>query len=182
MVSEHGGRIIDTAGDGILVSSRASRRSAPWAFKRIWLTLGLVRRRSPRSFKRATGMRCQQSSRSGRAANLSNGDSYRLNAVGDLGTNGHQRSLANCRRFAHTQKPKAKRSTVMIKASHIKERMEVKGSDGKHVGTVLGVEERRVRLASGGMDHYIDIAMVDVIKDGRLFLTKTAQETVRMWH
>ena len=54
----------------------------------------------------------------------------------------------------------------MIKASHIKERMEVKGSDGKHVGTVLGVEERRVRLASGGMDHYIDIAMVDVITPG----------------
>jgi len=70
----------------------------------------------------------------------------------------------------------------MIKASHIKENMEVKGSDGKHVGTVLGVEERRVKLASGGMDHYIEMAMVDAIKDGALFLTKTAQETVRTWH
>jgi len=70
----------------------------------------------------------------------------------------------------------------MIKASHIKENMEVKGSDGKHVGTVLGVEERRVKLASGGMDHYIEMAMVDAIKDGTLFLTKTAQETVRTWH
>jgi hypothetical protein len=60
----------------------------------------------------------------------------------------------------------------MIKASHIKEHMEVKGSDGKHVGTVLGVEESRVKLASGGMDHYIDITMVDAIKDGSLFLTR----------
>ena len=52
----------------------------------------------------------------------------------------------------------------MIKASHIREHMEVKGSDGKHIGTVLGVEERRVKLASGGLDHYIDIAIVDAIK------------------
>ena len=70
----------------------------------------------------------------------------------------------------------------MIKASHIKEHMEVKGSDGKHVGTVLGVEERRVKLASGGMDHYIEMVMVDAIKDGTLFLTKTAQEAVSTWH
>ena len=30
----------------------------------------------------------------------------------------------------------------MINASQIKEHMEVKGSDGKHVGTVLGAGER----------------------------------------
>ena len=41
----------------------------------------------------------------------------------------------------------------MINASQIKEHMTVKGSDGKHVGTVLGVENGRLRLASGGMDH-----------------------------
>ena len=70
----------------------------------------------------------------------------------------------------------------MIKASHIKEHMEVKGSDGKHVGTVLGVEEGRIKVASGGIDHFLDIAMVDAIKDGSLCLTKTAQETVRTWH
>ena len=31
----------------------------------------------------------------------------------------------------------------MINASQIKENMEVKSSDGKHVGTVLGVEDGR---------------------------------------
>jgi hypothetical protein len=46
----------------------------------------------------------------------------------------------------------------MINASQIKEHMEVKGSDGKHVGTVLGAENERDKIASGGMDHYIDIA------------------------
>ena len=70
----------------------------------------------------------------------------------------------------------------MINASQIKEHMEVRGSGGKHVGTVLGVESRRVKLASGGMDHYIDIAMVDAIKGDALCLTKTAEETVRTWH
>ena len=49
----------------------------------------------------------------------------------------------------------------MINASQIKEHMEVKGSDGKHVGTVLGVEGGQVKIASGGMDHYIDIETVE---------------------
>ena len=46
----------------------------------------------------------------------------------------------------------------------------------------LGVENRRVKLASGGMDHYLDIAMVHAIKDNAVCLTKTAEETVRTWH
>ena len=54
--------------------------------------------------------------------------------------------------------------TAMINASQIKEQMEVKGSDGKHVGTVLGVENGHLKLASGGMDHAIDIALVDAIR------------------
>ena len=70
----------------------------------------------------------------------------------------------------------------MINASQIKEHMEVKGSDGKHVGTVLGVENRRLRLASGGMDHEIDIAMVDAIENDAVRLRETAKETVRAWH
>ena len=45
----------------------------------------------------------------------------------------------------------------MINASQIKEHMEVKGSDGKHVGTVLGVEDGKLKIASGGIDHYVDI-------------------------
>ena len=70
----------------------------------------------------------------------------------------------------------------MSNASQIKEHMDVRGSDGKHVGTVLGVENGRVKIASGGMDHLIDIAMVDAVKDGAVCLTKTAEETVRTWH
>jgi hypothetical protein len=67
-------------------------------------------------------------------------------------------------------------------ASQIKEHMEVKGSDGKHIGTVLGVENERVKIASGGMDHYIDIATVDAIEGDRVTLSSTAEEAVRTWH
>ena len=72
--------------------------------------------------------------------------------------------------------------TAMIRASQIKEHMDVKGSDGKHVGTVLGVENGRLKLASGGMDHVMDIAMVDAIENDAVRLRKTAEETVRTWH
>ena len=70
----------------------------------------------------------------------------------------------------------------MINASQIKENMEVKSSDGKHVGTVLGIENDRLKLASGGMDHDIDIALVDAIENDAVLLRKTAEETVRTWH
>jgi hypothetical protein len=70
----------------------------------------------------------------------------------------------------------------MINASQIKEHMEVKGSDGKHIGTVLGVENGRLKLASGGMDHEIDIAMVDAIENDAVRLRETAEATVRTWH
>jgi len=60
--------------------------------------------------------------------------------------------------------------------------MEVKGSDGKHVGTVLGVEGGQMKVASGGMDHYIDIDAVDAVQGDRVTLSKTAEETVRTWH
>lgn len=70
----------------------------------------------------------------------------------------------------------------MINVSQIKEHMEVKGSDGKHVGTVLGVEGKQVKIASGGMDHYIDLAAVDAVQGEKLTLSKTVEETVRTWH
>ena len=71
---------------------------------------------------------------------------------------------------------------AMINASRIKEHMEVKDSDGKHVGTVLGVESGQVKIASGGMEHLIDIATVDAIEDDGIALSTTAEETVRTWH
>ena len=70
----------------------------------------------------------------------------------------------------------------MIKASQIKEHMEVKGSDGKHVGTVLGVEDGQVKIASGGIDHSIDIGAVDAVEGEKITLSSTAEETVRSWH
>ncbi len=74
------------------------------------------------------------------------------------------------------------RSITMIDASQVKENMEVKGSDGKHVGTVDHVEGNRVRLASGGMLHDIDLALVDKIRDGAVCLTQSAEEVTRAWH
>jgi len=71
---------------------------------------------------------------------------------------------------------------AMIDVSKIKEQMEVKGSDGKHVGMVFAVENGRIKLASGGMEHVIDIGAVETITDGVVVLRKTAEETVRPWH
>jgi hypothetical protein len=70
----------------------------------------------------------------------------------------------------------------MINASQIKEHMDVKGSDGKHVGTVLSIENDRLTLVSCGMDHDIDLAMVDAIENDSVRLLKTAKETVQIWH
>jgi hypothetical protein len=70
---------------------------------------------------------------------------------------------------------------AMINASQIKEHMEVKGSDGKHVGTVL-IEKGRLKLASGGMDHAIDLAMVEAVEGNSVRLRVPAEETVRTWH
>ena len=70
----------------------------------------------------------------------------------------------------------------MPNPSQIKERMEVKGSDGKHVGTVLGIERGRLKLASGGMEHDIDIGMVDAVENDAVRLRSTAEQAVRTWH
>ena len=70
----------------------------------------------------------------------------------------------------------------MVNAAQIKHEMEVRGSDGKHVGTVDGIEGRRVRLASGGMYHYIELDAVESVEDDTVHLNKTAEETTRAWH
>jgi len=70
----------------------------------------------------------------------------------------------------------------MVNSSQIKEHMAVKGSDGKHVGTVIGAEGDRVKLISGGMDHDIDLAMIDSVENDTVRLRKTAEETVKAWH
>jgi hypothetical protein len=70
----------------------------------------------------------------------------------------------------------------MIDAAKIEANMEVKGSDGKHVGTVLGVDKGRVMVASGGIDHVIDVALVDAVQNRIVRLRTTAAEAVRAWH
>jgi hypothetical protein len=70
----------------------------------------------------------------------------------------------------------------MVEASKIREKMEVKGSDGKHLGTVDCTEGRRVKLASCGTYHYIDVETVDSIKDDTIWLIETADEAMRTWH
>lgn len=70
----------------------------------------------------------------------------------------------------------------MVDAAKIEANMEVKGSDGKHVGTVLGVDKGRVMVASGGMDHEIDVALVDAVQNRIVRLRTTAAEAVRAWH
>jgi hypothetical protein len=70
----------------------------------------------------------------------------------------------------------------MVNATQIKEQMEVKGSDGKHVGTVDGMEGDRVRLASGGMLHTIDLDAVEDVNEGVVRLKQTAREATKPWH
>jgi hypothetical protein len=74
----------------------------------------------------------------------------------------------------------------MVNAAQIQERMEVKGADGKHVGTVDRIEGNRIKLtksdkAAGGQHHYIDLGMVGEIKDGEVCLNKNADEAMRAW-
>ncbi|MBX9587947.1 MAG: DUF2171 domain-containing protein [Hyphomonadaceae bacterium] len=70
----------------------------------------------------------------------------------------------------------------MVDLSQIKGQMEVRGSDGKHVGTVDGMDGQRVRLASGGMYHHIDADMVESVEKGVVRLKLTAEKATQAWH
>jgi hypothetical protein len=69
----------------------------------------------------------------------------------------------------------------MVDASQIREHMEIKGSDGGHIGTVDRVEGNRIKLtksdpASGGAHKYMDLSQVSEIKDGCVVAGKAAEE------
>jgi hypothetical protein len=70
----------------------------------------------------------------------------------------------------------------MVNAAQIKEQMEVKGSDGKHVGTVEGMDGDQIQLASGGMIHTIDLDAVEDVEGDVVKLKQTAQEATKPWH
>ena len=69
--------------------------------------------------------------------------------------------------------------------SSIRERMEVVGSDGQHVGTVDHVEGGRIKLtrndpAAGGEHHYIQSDQVRSV-GSRVELHGSADEVRRSW-
>ena len=69
----------------------------------------------------------------------------------------------------------------MVNAAQIKEHMEIRGSDGGHIGTVDRIEGNRIKLtksdsAAGGTHRYMDLDQVQDIKDGCLVASKSAQE------
>jgi hypothetical protein len=70
----------------------------------------------------------------------------------------------------------------MVNAGQIKEQMQVKGSDGKHVGTVEGMDGDQIQLASGGMIHTIDLDAVEDVEGDVVKLKQTAQEATKPWH
>jgi hypothetical protein len=70
----------------------------------------------------------------------------------------------------------------MVNAAQIKEQMEVKGADGKHVGTVEGMQGNQIQLASGGMIHTLELDAVDEVQGDVVKLKQTAQEATKAWH
>lgn len=74
----------------------------------------------------------------------------------------------------------------MVDRSQICEHMSVIGSDGRHVGTVDGIEGLCIKLsrsdpAAGGRHRYIGLAIVQRITADAVCLVHTAEEARRTW-
>ncbi len=74
----------------------------------------------------------------------------------------------------------------MINPREIQEHMEVKGSDGGHIGTVDHLDGDRIKLtksdpASGGEHHYLDLDMVEEIRGGAVCMNATAEQCRQSW-
>lgn len=74
----------------------------------------------------------------------------------------------------------------MIDASQIKEHMEVKASDGQHVGTVDHMQgSDQIKLtrndpAAHGAHHLIPLAWVERV-DAHVHLSRSSQEVMTQW-
>ena len=74
----------------------------------------------------------------------------------------------------------------MANASQIQEHMEVKSSDGQHIGTVDRLEAgNKIKLTksdavSGGQHHFIPMDWVDHI-DAHVHLNKTSSDVKSQW-
>ncbi len=70
----------------------------------------------------------------------------------------------------------------MADLSQIKEHAEVVGADGVHVGTVDGIDGKRIKLTKAdsgqgsheGHHHYIDGGLVATVEDGTVRLSANA--------
>jgi hypothetical protein len=77
------------------------------------------------------------------------------------------------------------KNSSMFKMLDIRERMEVVGSDGDHVGTVDHKETDRVILSgddpkAGGKPHLISLDWVDYV-DNKIHLNKPSQRALLEW-
>lgn len=73
----------------------------------------------------------------------------------------------------------------MVAASEIREHMEVRAADGRHVGTVDHLEgDSRIKLTKSdskdGQHHLIPLDWVDHV-DAHVHLNKDADEVSRQW-
>lgn len=73
----------------------------------------------------------------------------------------------------------------MVAASEIREHMEVRAADGRHVGTVDHLEgDSRIKLTKSdskdGQHHLIPLDWVDHV-DAHVHLNKDADEVRRQW-
>jgi len=73
----------------------------------------------------------------------------------------------------------------MANAAQIREHMEVVGDDGKHVGVVDHVDDRRITLtrrdeAAHGKHHYLPLAWVVTVAD-TVQLDRSAEQARREW-
>lgn len=74
----------------------------------------------------------------------------------------------------------------MVNRSQIREKMEVVGSDGKHVGVVDRCENDRIKLskndpAAQGQHHYLDLSDVDRVEGDRICLSTPADQAMNRW-
>ena len=69
--------------------------------------------------------------------------------------------------------------------SEIREKMEIVGSDGAHVGTIDRVEGDRIKLtrkdSTDGQHHFISINLIESVAGEKVTLTQTAEQAQRLW-
>jgi hypothetical protein len=71
-------------------------------------------------------------------------------------------------------------------SAHIREHMEVVGSDGKHVGTVDHMEGKQLKLtksdpAAGGKHHFLGLDQIDHVEQGKVCLNVPAHQAMQAW-